>query len=78
MLKELHRVTRKYAILTYYDATIFHSIMKRLNNKGHKILMMKKKDFYKELQQVGFKPVIEKTLLPVLHAQKFLLLAKIK
>lgn len=77
MLRELQRVTKRYVLLTYYNNTIVHKIIKRLNDKGNRIIMHKKKDFYKELLSVGLKPIIEKAPLPFLHAQRFLLLEKI-
>ncbi len=76
MLRELQRVTKKYVILTYYNETVFHTVIKKLNDRGHKILMLRKKDFYEELHAAGFKPVLEKTVIPFLHAQRFLLAEK--
>ena len=77
MLRELQRVTKRYLILTYYNNTVAHKIIKKINDKGNRIVMFKKKEFYRELLSVGLKPVIEKAPLPVLHAQRFLLLEKI-
>ena len=77
MLRELQRVTKKYVILTYYRNTVIHTIIKKLNNRGHKILMLHKKDFFEELLEAGFKPVCEKSVMPFLHAQRFLLVEKI-
>lgn len=77
MLRELQRVSKKYVILTYYIDTIIHKFIKKLNDKGHRIIMLKRKEFYRELLSVGLKPVREKAPLPFLHAQRFLLLEKI-
>ena len=77
MLRELQRVSRKYVILTYYIDTIIHKFIKKLNDKGHRIIMLKRKEFHRELLSVRLKPVIEKAPLPFLHAQRFLLLEKI-
>lgn len=77
MLRELQRVTKRYVILTYYNDTVVHKIIKKMNDKGNRIVMFKKREFYRELLSVGLKPVIEKAPLPFLHAQRFLLLEKI-
>jgi len=77
MLRELQRVTKRYVILTYYNNTVVHKIIKKMNNKGNRIIMFNKKEFYKELLSAGLKPVTEKAPLPFLHAQRFLLLEKI-
>ena len=77
MLRELQRVSKKYVILTYYRDSIIHKFIKKLNDKGHRIVMFKKKEFYQELLSAGLKPVTEKAPLPFLHAQRFLFLEKI-
>ena len=77
ILRELQRVSKKYVILTYYNDTLIHKCIKKINNKGHRIIMLKRKEFYKELLSIGLKPVIEEVVLRFLHAQRFLLLEKI-
>ncbi len=77
MLRELQRVSKKYVILTYYKSSLMHAIIKKLNNRGNRIVMFSRKKFYGELLKAGLKPISEKSPLPFLHAQRFLLLEKI-
>ncbi len=77
MLRELQRVSKKYVIVTYYKTSFLHTIIKKFNNRGNRIIMLKRKQFYKELETAGLKPIMEKSPLPFLHAQRFLLLEKI-
>lgn len=77
MLQELQRVTKRWIITTYYQSSFLHGIIKKINDRGNRIVMFKKEDFYKELLSVGLKPITEKSPLPFLHAQRFLLLEKI-
>lgn len=76
MLKELHRVCKRYTIITYYRNTAIHKLAKKLNNKGNKIVMFDKKRFNQEIESAGFHVVCEKIPLPLLHAQRFVLLEK--
>jgi len=77
MLRELQRVTRKSLLLTYYRRNFLHELTRRVNKMGKGILMLDRRAFLDELSAAGFRPVIEKSPLSFLHAQRFLLLEKV-
>jgi len=77
MLRELHRVTRKSLLITYYRRNFLHALTRWVNRMGGDILMLDRRAFLDELASAGFRPVIEKSPLSFLHAQRFLLLEKV-
>lgn len=82
ILKELHRVTKKFVILSFYRYNLLHSVERwvrcRIKNVNKKINMLPLGDFEKELSSIGFKVL---SLFPVMryfHAHNIVLLQKLK
>jgi ubiquinone/menaquinone biosynthesis C-methylase UbiE len=76
MLRELSRVSARHVLLTYYRPTRLHALTKRLNPKGHRIVMLDRDGFRNELRAAGLEPLKECALMPLVHAQRFVLCAK--
>jgi len=82
ILKELHRVAKKFVILSFYRYNLLHSVERwvrcRIKNVNKKISMLPLGNFEKELSSIGFKVL---NLFPVMryfHAHNIVLLQKIK
>jgi len=82
ILKELHRVAKKFVILSFYRYNFLHSVERwmrcRIKNVNKKISMLPLGDLEKELSSVGFKVL---NLFPVMryfHAHNIVLLQKLK
>lgn len=82
ILKELHRVAKKFVILSFYRYNFLHSVERwvrcRIKNVNKKISMWPLGDLEKELSSVGFKVL---NLFPVMryfHAHNIVLLQKLK
>ncbi|MFB0526143.1 MAG: class I SAM-dependent methyltransferase [bacterium] len=80
ILEELHRVTKKIAIISFYRYNLLHSIERwvrcRIKNVNKKINMLPFGDFEKELSSTGFRVL---NLFPVIryfHAHNIVLLEK--
>ncbi len=76
MLTELSRVSARYVIVTYYVKTPLHSLAKKTNPKGNRMVMLPPAEFKQELAQAGLKIIRHRALLPALHAQRFVLAEK--
>jgi len=76
IISELARVSRRFVLLTYYRKNALHSLMRSINKKGHRIIMMSREGFYTELNSAGLRPLIERSIVPVVHAQRFVLSIK--
>lgn len=77
MLRELSRVSARYVLITYYRPNWFHTLTKRFNPKGNRIVMLGRGDFRAELVAAGLEPVHETAPLPFVHAQRFVLCKKV-
>lgn len=82
ILKELHRVAKKFVILSFYRYNFLHRVERwvrcRIKNVNKKISMLPLGDLEKELSSVGFKVL---NLFPVMryfHAHNIVLLQKLK
>jgi ubiquinone/menaquinone biosynthesis C-methylase UbiE len=76
MLRELQRVTRKSLLITYYKRNFLHELTRRINKMDDRIQMLDRSSFLMELAAAGLRPVMERSPLSFLHAQRFLLLEK--
>jgi ubiquinone/menaquinone biosynthesis C-methylase UbiE len=76
MLGELHRVSRKSLLITYYARNFLHELTRKASGMSREIIMLEREKFLQELSSIGFRPLIEKAPLSFLHAQRFLLLEK--
>jgi len=82
ILKELHRVSRKTVIISFYKYNLFHSIERwlrcRIKNVEKKISMLHLDGFARELNSAGFRVVEIFPVLRCFHAQNIALLRKIE
>lgn len=80
LLKEFHRVSSDWIIVSTYMFTPFHRlqrILRRIVRKNqNKIHMPSRREWNRQLSETGLVCVSEKSLLRGVHAQKFLLLHK--
>jgi len=82
ILKELHRVAKKFVILSFYRYNFLHSVERwvrcRIKNVNKKISMLPLGDLEKELSSVGFKVLDLFPVMRYFHAHNIVLLQKLK
>ncbi len=80
-LKELARVSKRWVILTYYDAGCLHWYSKRLlaklRNKPVRVKMIPRALLAQEATQAGLVVREFRAMLPGIHAQTFVVLEKL-
>ncbi len=81
-LRELARVSRRWVILTFYDAASLHWYSKRLlsslKGKPVRVKMLERTLFAEEAKQAGLTVREFRPMLPRIHAQTFVVLEKAK
>jgi len=77
ILKELRRVTKRYAIVTMYRENLFHKLTRRIRGLKRIIVMLSDEEITREITHSGFRIIEKRIMLPIFHAQVFLLLEKV-
>ncbi len=81
ILRELHRVSKKIVIVSFYRYNLLHSIERwvrcRIKNVSKKINMLPFGDFEKELSSIGFKVLNIFPVIKYFHAHNIVLLQKL-
>lgn len=78
VLREIARVCRSHALITYYRPTRLHAASRRWLNGGKRvqILMLPREHFEREAEEAGFRGVRTVRVLPGLHAQSICLMRR--
>lgn len=74
IFRELARVTRRWAVVSAYRKAGLHHLQRRLLGRGRMCVSLDR--IRDELREAGFRVERVSRLVPVLHAQTFLLLAR--
>ena len=75
MLKEFHRVSRRWVLLSLYIHSPLHLLHRRITRQPSRITMLSYDGFTQEVQEAGFRLVKMVSVLPGLHAHRICLLS---
>lgn len=73
--KEFQRVSRKWILVSLYQAAPLHLLHRRLFPQPSRITMLDRKNIIDEMSQAGLKLIEIKSVLPGLHAHRICLLS---
>lgn len=76
ILKEIGRVSKRYAIVTMYRENLFHKLTRKIRRLKRVIIMLSDEEIEREIKESGLKIIDKKILIPFFHSQVFLLLEK--
>ncbi|MEW5768498.1 MAG: class I SAM-dependent methyltransferase [bacterium] len=76
LLQELSRVTRRWAIISFYRPSLFHILARKIRGLKHGINMLLQKEFVREAESCNLKVKAVYPIFPGLHAQVICLLEK--
>ncbi len=76
ILKELHRVSRQWAIVSVYVYSPMHALQRKIAKRPKRIFMVYESDWRKAIEQAGFSLVKSFWIWRFLHAHKIYLLRK--
>jgi ubiquinone/menaquinone biosynthesis C-methylase UbiE len=77
ILKELHRISRQWAIVSVYIYTPLHAFQRKLARRPKRIFMLRENDWRKAVEQAGFAMQKSFWVWRFLHAHKIYLLRKL-
>jgi SAM-dependent methyltransferase len=81
LLEDLVRVSRRYVLVSYYEAGSLHSLQKALQHalkpkRGRRLAMVRRSELLRSFDAMGCRVVSDSAILPGLHAHRLVLLER--